>query len=76
MKLLSADEIGRLLRPGNPMSASTVRSILYRAGIREVRGYPADQVEDLLKSRSDLDNSRATRHTGSTRRGHGTWRTA
>lgn len=50
--LLSAEQIGRLLRPHDPMSASTVRKMLHREGVAEVRGYPVDQVEVMLGRRA------------------------
>jgi hypothetical protein len=42
--LLSAEEVGKILNPADPLTPASARPEMSRAGISEARGYPADQV--------------------------------
>ena len=46
--LVSAEELGRLINPDEPLSAAAVRQRCRRAGIRSRHGYPIEQVRGLI----------------------------
>ena len=58
-RLLSAEEIGKILNPTDPLTPASGRREMSRAGIGKTRGYPADQVRAY-----------AAGHPGKSRRGH------
>jgi hypothetical protein len=51
-RLLTAEEVGKILDTGNgPLSPAAARKALARGSISEVRGYPADQTIAYARGR-------------------------
>jgi hypothetical protein len=43
-RLISAEEVGRVLNPNEPLTPASALKAMTCADIPEIRGYPADQV--------------------------------
>ncbi|MGH3808915.1 MAG: hypothetical protein ACRDRU_20250 [Pseudonocardiaceae bacterium] len=48
---LSAEDVGRVLNPHQPLTAASARREMSRAGITEQRGYPANRVAGYAAGR-------------------------
>jgi hypothetical protein len=50
-RLLTAEEVGKVLNPSDPLTPASARREMSRAGISEARGYPAHQVRTYALGR-------------------------
>lgn len=50
-RLLTAEEVGKILNPTDLLTPASARNEINRAGITEARGYPAEKVHTYSRGR-------------------------